>query len=128
MNGNNYFLDTNIVIAFLQGNVKVVSFLVELQKNSAKFYISQITRIELLSFPSLTPKEIATIKEFASSVEVVSISSQVEDKSIEIRIKEKLKLPDAIIIASAIQNNCILLTADRPMLKTTFVKTLNPIN
>ena len=128
MSGSKYLLDTNIVIALLKGNEKLVAFLSDLINQKAKLFVSQITRIELLSFPSLTENETESIKEFLSNIEVVSITEQVENMIIQCRRESKLNLPDAIVIASARENNCILLTADKPMLKTTFVKTLNPLN
>ena len=57
MNGNRYFVDTNILIYLLSGEKTLISIL-----NQKQIYISFITEIELLSFKKLYDKEEIKLK------------------------------------------------------------------
>lgn len=43
----------------------------------------------------------------------ISLTDEIKENTIEIRKKYKIKLPDAIVAASAIVNNLPLITADK---------------
>lgn len=75
--------------------------------------ISVITEIELLSFPGIGKEEEADLQKFFAQAEVISLSSQVKNLAIEIRREHKLKLPDAIIAATAIHLDARLYTGDK---------------
>ncbi|WP_345079920.1 type II toxin-antitoxin system VapC family toxin [Nemorincola caseinilytica] len=108
MNGNNYLLDTNIVLYIANGNEDLRTFL-----DRQRLSISVITEMELLSFPTITRKEIAVLSNFIAEMEVVPIGSNVKKTAILIRRKYKLKLPDSIIAATAIVYDIPLITADK---------------
>ncbi len=55
MNGLNYLLDTNIIIGLLKGNDTVIPVLKGISLTVCGF--SAITRMEWLSYPSLTADE-----------------------------------------------------------------------
>ena len=76
---------------------------------------SVIARIELLSFPSITSQDINVIENFLSRLHYIPLSSEIENKTILIRRQYKLKLPDAIIAATAKCLNLELLTLDRQL-------------
>jgi predicted nucleic acid-binding protein len=70
-------------------------------------YISVINKIELLGQNRID------IKQFQISIEycvVCSLSEKIVNKTIEIRRRKKIKLPDAIIAATAIINKLTLIT------------------
>lgn len=75
--------------------------------------LSFITELELLSKPNITSAETAKTKAFINQCTVVDISPAIKRKVIEIRQKVKIKLPDAIIAASAITLNLPIVTADK---------------
>ncbi|EGJ35444.1 MULTISPECIES: PIN domain-containing protein [Moorena] len=103
MSGNRYFLDTNAIVALLQGNAKVIQLL----QNADWIWISVISQIEFLAFSGLAESDRQLFKQFLQRVEViglVSIDTGLIEKIIEIRQQYRLKLPDAIIAAMAIQN------------------------
>lgn len=59
------------------------------------------------------PKAITNDKlriRFSSSMRLVELSAQMAAKAVEERKKSRLKLPDAIILASADCEGCILVT------------------
>jgi tRNA(fMet)-specific endonuclease VapC len=125
MNGNNhYLLDTNAIVALLKGNTQ----LGQLLRDADWIGISVISQIEFLTFSELTQNDCDLFNQFLQRVEVVELGSKNEEliaKIIEIRQQYRLKLPDAIIAAMAIQNSAILITADREFAKVTVLNVMN---
>lgn len=112
MNGiDNVLLDTNVVLGFLNGDAKINSFF-EKQLIKSHLHISQITRMELLGYPNISPDEEKVLKDFLSQVKVLPIDDTVCDQAIILRKEKKLKLPDALIAATAISFNLALITCD----------------
>ncbi|NCD42760.1 MAG: type II toxin-antitoxin system VapC family toxin [Bacteroidia bacterium] len=103
MSGNRYLLDTNIVIAALND---------QLVFPAAEYYVSVITEIELLSFHSLSKADELQIKCFLRDVHIVELTTKIKEQTIALRRDKRLKLPDAIICASAIINEAKLVTED----------------
>ena len=104
--GQKYLLDTNVVIDFmgrkLPENSKVfLSKIIDDQIN-----ISAINKMELLGFQHTEQNLIS----FVNYSEVYPIHDEVVDKTIDLRKKHKIKLPDAIIAATAIVNGFILIS------------------
>lgn len=112
MSGKRYLLDTNAVIALLNGH-SVVSSLV----HSADYIaISVISRLEFLSFSDITEQDKALFDRFASRVDVIDLSMvnlALLDEVCLVRSQSKLKLPDAIVAASAKMAQATLVTADQ---------------
>lgn len=52
MNGNKLFLDTNIILYLLNGDLTLAELL-----NQKQLYISDITELELLAYKNITPKD-----------------------------------------------------------------------
>ncbi len=110
MSGNKILLDTNAVGAYLDKE----NFAKDYLKNYRTIGISVITQIEFLSNPELTTKNKFLFTEFIELVEVYPITKDNKIlllQNIAIRKKYKLKLPDAIIAATAIVNNATLFSA-----------------
>jgi len=53
-----YTLDTNIIIYFLKGELKVKEFLREKTLNGSRIFISTISEAELFGYPEITSEEI----------------------------------------------------------------------
>ncbi|MDP8933551.1 MAG: type II toxin-antitoxin system VapC family toxin [Cyanobacteriota bacterium] len=124
MSGNRYVLDTNAIVALLQGNIQVIKLL----KDADWLGVSVISQIEFLVFPGLTQDDCQIFEQFLQRVEVlglVAIDAVLIDKIIEIRQQHRLKLPDAVIAAMAIQNSASLVTADREFAKVTLLTVIN---
>ena len=96
--------DTNILIDFLR---EVPGAQAELT-GYTNCYISQITWIEVMA--GIQPHEDAKVRSFLSGFEVLSISERVIEEAVIVRREGRLKLPDAIILATAIAHNLILVT------------------
>lgn len=89
--------------------------------------ISFITRIEILVY---TPPELdvqLSINFISEASSELSISEEILLKTVDIRKKTKIKLPDAIIAATAIVHNLTLLSDnDIDFLKVGKLKFFNP--
>jgi hypothetical protein len=77
-----------------------------------QYFVSVITEIELLSYPSLSPDEETQIRDFLTKITVVGIESNIKELAITLRKQYRLKLPDAIIAATAQSLNVTLFTND----------------
>lgn len=104
-----FILDTNIFIYLFAGILK------ESLPDKVLGY-SVITEIELLSYPGLTQKDEQQIRQLLSEMIDIALTKKIKQKTIQIRKKYKIKLPDAIISATAIVNNATLLTNDKQLL------------
>lgn len=96
MSGNRLFVDTNIILYFFKGETEVVDLIAD-----KDLLVSVISEIELLSFPKLTSGEEEKVKEFMENCTVIDLKPEVKQLTIEFRKKYRLKLPDAVIVASA---------------------------
>ena len=79
---------------------------------SCKFAFSVISEMELLSFANITEQEEQSIRSFLEKCQLLSLTNEVKNKTILLRRKYNIKLPDAIIAATAIENGLELITAD----------------
>lgn len=113
MNGNRVFVDTNILLYFLKGEKPIVDFLLEKQ-----LLISFIVELELLSFSKLEPNDLKLIKELLSHCQIIDIDPIIKEKTISIKQKSSLKLPDAIVLATSIRFSIPLITADKDFLRS----------
>ena len=112
MSGERLLLDTNAVVALLQGDVGLVRLL----RQAEWIGISVISRIEFLVFSGLTESDRRLFQQFLQRVEVVGLAADdtaLTEQIIAVRQQYRLKLPDAVIAAMAIQKDAALVTADR---------------
>ncbi len=70
----------------------------------------------------------AIIQNFLALVDILPLSELVADKTIALRRITRLKLPDAIIAATAITHNLILVTCDKNLAgSSSELQILNPL-
>jgi predicted nucleic acid-binding protein len=105
-----YVYDTNILIYYLAGELEVLPFFDEAFLDQHEVFISPIVRIELLSFSQLSSEEIEIIEGLLLQFGSVAVSREVEDLTIMIKRRCKIKLPDAVIAASALDQEACLVT------------------
>ena len=111
MNGNRYLLDTNAIIQLLKGNAELVA----LASNADLLATSIIAELEYFSFSDLSENDISLYRVFRSRIRVFDVPSDdliLTHMVTEARKSFKLKLPDAIIAATARANGLAVLTAD----------------
>ena len=111
MNGEQYLLDTNAIIQLLKGNTDVASFL----ESADTIAVSIIAEMEYLSFSGLNEHDVGLYRALKSRVRIFDVPADDEIFTrmvVAARQKYGLKLPDAIIAATARKNDLTLLTAD----------------
>ena len=113
MSGIKFLLDTNFVLAILNEQDSVVQLMSNRAIDDADCAYSSITRIELLSFPKITSQDIDIIDSFLGRLQYIPFSLEIENAAILIRRQYKLKLPDAVIAATAKCLKLELLTLDQ---------------
>ena len=108
MNTDRFLVDTNIFILLL--NERLAEPLPD-----GEIVCSVITEMELLSFPAITPPEEALVRKMLADMTVYDIGQAVKEEAIRLRRASKLKLPDAIIAATATCHHAVLVTNDAEM-------------
>lgn len=108
MSGNSLLLDTNAVIALLDGN----EIMAELC-NESHIFLSFVTELEIQSYQKLTAAESRIIKQFLSDCIIIDLSSAIKRKTIEFRSYYKIHLPDALIAATSFNLDIPLVSADK---------------
>ena len=111
MNGNRYLLDNNAIIQLLKGNAELVA----LVSNADFLATSIIAELEYFSFSDLLENDISLYRTFRSRIRIYDVPSDdpiLTHMVTEARKNFKLKLPDAIIAATARANGLAVLTAD----------------
>ena len=101
-------LDTNAILYLLGGRLAE-------QLPPAETVVSFITEIELLSYPGLSREGEEQIRDFLKHVAVLDLNDGIKNVAIELRRKYKLKLPDAIICATAIVLDAELVSNDEKL-------------
>lgn len=120
MSGENYLVDTNTLIHLLDGNDTITEFL-----NGKSIFVSFISEMELLSKPSLSTESIRIIKSLIDGCVLVDFNTEIKQSAIKIRRNYKLKIPDAIIAASAGYLGIPLLTFDSDFKKVKSLELLH---
>src|SRR5271157_1642187 len=106
-----WLLDTNVVIDALAGLPHGVRVLREARKRpEVSVVYSAITRIEVLGFPNLSEQEEAAARGLLNEFEELPITEAVIERTIQIRKSVRIKIPDAMIAASADTTQAVLVT------------------
>jgi predicted nucleic acid-binding protein len=112
MNGIDYLLDTNFILGMLKSTPEVTQALQASNPAASQCAYSAVTRMELLGFPGITADEDALIRSRLGRFRYLPIDLAVEDRAIQLRRARRIKLPDALIAASALCHGLQLLTLD----------------
>lgn len=72
--------------------------------------ISAITEIELLCWKTTNEKDLEVLHSFINDALVLELEQSIKLKTADIRMAHKIKLPDAIIAATALIYNLTLLS------------------
>jgi predicted nucleic acid-binding protein len=104
-----YLIDSNAVIDYLgkklpQAGVTLISKIID----SAPL-VSVITKIEVLGYRAPDDSQIL-LKNFIEDVVTIGLTDEIINQTIFVRKEYKIKLPDAIIAATAVVFNLTLVT------------------
>ena len=126
--GNNYLLDTNIIIYYFNGiftkdNIEIDTLF------EKSFKISIITKIEFLGWAGFRETDLFnTAKDFIDNAEILYLDDPIAEQTIKIRQMYKIKIPDAIIAATAIVNELGLATSNADDFKSLDLLIRNPFH
>ena len=115
-----FLFDTNVIIDFLKH--KDSSFDLSKLLLQHECFTSVIVKLELLRYPSISHDEEHDINAFLRFLPVISINESIENETIILSRSTKLKLPDAIIGATAIVYNAEIVTKDPHLLNCQYEK------
>ena len=107
MSGLRYLADTNAFIFLLDKHPALKNLL------ESEWHFSFITEIELLGKPGISAHEIRNIRDLLDSCVKVVHAEEINKLTISLKQQYKIKLPDALIAASAIFHDLPLLTFDK---------------
>ncbi len=119
MNGSRLFLDTNIIVYLLSGDNTLAEFI-----HKKTVYVSFVTQLELMSYPDITEEEELRINDFLLECVVIDINPLMKLNVVELRKKYRLKLPDSIIMASAMHLDLPIVTSDKGFSKVEELETV----
>jgi predicted nucleic acid-binding protein len=107
--GKRYLIDSNVVIAYLDNKLprKGMQWLNAIIDGTPN--ISVITKIEVLRFKT-PPNSHKVLENFVKESIIFDLSENVVDQTIAICKSHRIKIPDAIIAATAIVFNLSLIT------------------
>lgn len=96
--------DSNILIDYLNG---IAAAKKEFQLYESRA-ISVITWMEVMAGSALDNDEIT--RGFLASFEIIAVTETVSERAVKLRLEQHMKLPDAIILASAIEHGLLFVT------------------
>ena len=113
MSGSKYLLDTNFILGLLSNTPQVLSEVATRKLLISECAYSAITRMEILGFTGITREEESLIRQRLERMTYLPVTRAIEDIAIDLRQARKVKLPDAVIAATAICAGLFLLTLDQ---------------
>jgi len=128
--GIKYLWDTNTVIYYLQQQFppQAEKFIdgILIDSNPA---MSVITEIELLCWKAATDKDLEVLRDFINNALVFGLENDIKLKTVDIRKAYGIKLPDAIIAATALNYGLTLITRNTKDFKgVERLKRVNPFD
>lgn len=113
-----YLMDTNIFILLFNNQLSTA-----IPEGNLGYSI--ITKIELLSFPALSQDEAKLIRSSLKTLSEIPLDINIAEKTIQLKKKYNLKIPDGIIIASAWETQSILITNDKQLTNVSEIETIS---
>lgn len=102
---NKLLVDTKILIDLLSNSLKE-------DISGGEYYYSTFSRIELLSLANASEQDLTMVDEFLLTLNGVDLSAAIQTAAASLCRTYKIKLPDAVIVATAIAYDSTLLTND----------------
>src|SRR5260370_30626227 len=98
-------LDTNVALYLLGGRLAA-------PLPTGSYGVSVITEMELLAWPSLTTEEEKRIREFLGQLVICELTPSIRARAVQLRRQQHLRLPDAVVCATAMEFGVELWTND----------------
>ena len=127
MSGARLLLDTNAIVALLNGS----SSLNGVVGKADWIGISVISRLEFLAYSKLSPEDEELFLDFCERIKIIGLAEdnfQLLDTTTRYRREYRLKLPDAIVAATAVTNDATLVTSDNDFKNVPELSIINPMS
>jgi predicted nucleic acid-binding protein len=98
-------LDTNVALYLLGGRLAA-------PLPAGMYGVSVITEMELLAWPSLTTEEEKRVREFLGQLVICELTPPIRTRAVQLRREQHLRLPDAVVCATAMEFGVELWTND----------------
>ncbi len=108
-------LDSNILIGYLNGDVGIVETINELRRERRALFVSPISIAETLCMPGATGEALIIIEQFLDGFITVYPDKTIAKTAAKIRRTYRLDIPDAFVVATAIEHGLPLATRDKKM-------------
>ena len=109
MSGKSFLLDSNFIIRLSKGDEALIEFINE---SPNYFAVSVITYMEVMGYNFNDDNEYNMIRDVFEIFEILYIDEVIAQKTIDVRKIKKVKIPDAIIAATALSLDFTLVTAN----------------
>lgn len=124
--GSGYLLDSNTVIDYIaclhpDKGRQWLDQIIDTEIN-----VSIITKIEVLSFNPDKDDNYTVLVDFFEAANIIDLTSDIVSKTIQIRQNQKIKLPDAVVAATALCNGFKLISRNKKDFKN--IQSLEVIN
>jgi predicted nucleic acid-binding protein len=106
-------LDTNILIAYLNGEQAVVDFINEHKEVGRAIFICSISFAEVLSLPTLSEAYIDRARRFLENFISVPFDNELAEATALLRRRYQFSIPDAAIVATALIRQTPLVSRDK---------------
>lgn len=124
-----YLIDTSAVIKYLNESFPATGILFMDQVVDMESLLSFISEIELQVWNPPNPDDLKIYQTFVENSTVIGIDEEIKQQTIHIRKTYKLKLPDALIVATALVNNFTLIADNNEdFQKVTQLRYINPMH
>jgi predicted nucleic acid-binding protein len=108
-----HLFDSNVLILYLGDALDAATItLLETSVENKTAAISVITRAETLAWSKHTASTLALATAFVDSFQNIQINTSIADEAARIRREQNVKLPDALIAATALTQQMTLVTAN----------------
>lgn len=104
--GENYLIDTNTLLEFAADSLPVKARIFVNSVIDTEFNVSIINRIEVLGHESATQ----ALTDFMDLATIYPLTEAIADRTVTSRKTKKIKLPDAIIAATALVHGFTILS------------------
>lgn len=112
MNGTKFLLDTCFILGFYRQEPQVLKIVKQNNLRLEYCYISPINKMEVLGYQNISQSDEIGLTKLLNYFTTLALNEIVENKVINLRKHHKIKLPDAIVLATALTHHCQLLTLD----------------
>jgi len=121
-----YLLDSNVVSNYFAGvfGEKAMQLIAEILDKGPN--LSVITAIEALCWRIEDKDKENIVQAFVNEANILYINRDIAGKCVVIRLSKKIKLPDAVIAATAIAHRMTLLTSDQDFNSIPSLNVLDP--